>query len=290
MVQCMCARFLPVCSAAIELACLCKFFLTDDCTNFVGNIISFFRSSLAGSRQKRQSAAKSDLDSAVLLVRCLLLSLSLSPVLLGWHYSNCDGMIWHPVTTTLHVYLSWKTDKLLWLPIRKRIKYKVVCMCFSAINGSGPAYLSELLHVYTPSRIQNFFFLTHACWKSSNTNAKLMAFALFLALDPTFGKHDDTTETWLMVNFLILFCSLVFRTPISQISSSNTELSSRLDDCIDKLTIQNCLQTRHWQVNPQKNYYCQLHHASSSVRKRGNNYDKLKPAEGGGGRGGEKLH
>ena len=28
----------------------------------------------------------------------------------------------------------------------------VACMCFSAINGSGPAYLSELLHVYTPSR------------------------------------------------------------------------------------------------------------------------------------------
>ena len=24
-------------------------------------------------------------------------------------------------------------------------------VCFSAINGSGPAYLSELLHVYTPS-------------------------------------------------------------------------------------------------------------------------------------------
>ena len=25
-------------------------------------------------------------------------------------------------------------------------------MCFSAINGSGPAYLSELLYDYTPSR------------------------------------------------------------------------------------------------------------------------------------------
>ena len=25
-------------------------------------------------------------------------------------------------------------------------------MCLSAINGSGLAYLSELLHVYTPSR------------------------------------------------------------------------------------------------------------------------------------------
>ena len=29
----------------------------------------------------------------------------------------------------------------------------IVCsLCFSAINGSGPAYLSELLHVYTPYR------------------------------------------------------------------------------------------------------------------------------------------
>ena len=28
----------------------------------------------------------------------------------------------------------------------------VSCMCFSVMNSSGPAYLSELLHVYTPSR------------------------------------------------------------------------------------------------------------------------------------------
>ena len=45
-----------------------------------------------------------------------------------------------------------KLEKLHWLPISERIKYKVTCMCFSAINGSGPVYLSELLHVYTPSR------------------------------------------------------------------------------------------------------------------------------------------
>ena len=43
-------------------------------------------------------------------------------------------------------------EKLHWLPILERIKSKVACMCFSAMNGSGPAYLSELLHVYTPSR------------------------------------------------------------------------------------------------------------------------------------------
>ena len=42
-------------------------------------------------------------------------------------------------------------EKLHWLPISERIKYKVACMCFSAINGSGLACLSELLHVYTLS-------------------------------------------------------------------------------------------------------------------------------------------
>ena len=51
---------------------------------------------------------------------------------------TCSGFLWsnhmqHPLAS-------------------ERIKYKVVCMCFGAINGSGPAYLSELLHVYTPSR------------------------------------------------------------------------------------------------------------------------------------------
>ena len=36
-------------------------------------------------------------------------------------------------------------EKLHWLPISGRL------LCFSAINGSGPAYLFELLQVYTPS-------------------------------------------------------------------------------------------------------------------------------------------
>ena len=43
-------------------------------------------------------------------------------------------------------------EKLHWLPISERIKYKVACMCSSAISASSPVYLSELLHVYTPSR------------------------------------------------------------------------------------------------------------------------------------------
>ena len=85
-----------------------------------------------------------------------------------------------------HQHSTPLQEKLHWLPISERIKYKVACMCFSAISGSGPAYLSELLHVYT-------LLLTPACWKSNNTNARLMAFAPSLALDPTFGIHSNKT-------------------------------------------------------------------------------------------------
>ena len=56
-----------------------------------------------------------------------------------------DSFSWHPATNTRH--LSWKN--CTGFPFQK---YKVACMCFSAINGSDPAYLSELLHVYIPSR------------------------------------------------------------------------------------------------------------------------------------------
>ena len=56
-------------------------------------------------------------------------------------------------------------EKLHWHPISERIKYKAACMCFSAINGSGLAYLSELLHVYTPSRaLRSRGFRTFSCF------------------------------------------------------------------------------------------------------------------------------
>ena len=51
-----------------------------------------------------------------------------------------------------HYHSTPLLGKLHWLPISERTKYKVTCMCFSAINSPGHAYLSELLHVYAPSR------------------------------------------------------------------------------------------------------------------------------------------
>ena len=79
-------------------------------------------------------------------------------------------------------------------------------MFFSAVSASGLAYLSELQRVYTPSRTlrsssdgcqkKSVVYETecrHACWKSNNTNARLMVFAPSLALDPTSGIHSHKT-------------------------------------------------------------------------------------------------
>ena len=51
-----------------------------------------------------------------------------------------------------HHRLTPLLEKLHWLPISERIKYKITCICFNTISGCGPACFSELLHVYTPFR------------------------------------------------------------------------------------------------------------------------------------------
>ena len=38
-----------------------------------------------------------------------------------------------------------------WLPLVKRILYKLDTICFETLNDSAPDYLTTLLHVYRPS-------------------------------------------------------------------------------------------------------------------------------------------
>ena len=52
-----------------------------------------------------------------------------------------------PALTRVHITPILRD--LHWLPIRARICYKTACLCF---NASTPAYLSDLLHLYSPSR------------------------------------------------------------------------------------------------------------------------------------------
>ena len=63
---------------------------------------------------------------------------------------------------------------------------------FQCYNGSGPAYLSELLHVYTQSRTLRSSSDTRML-KIQQYKHKTVAFAPYLALDPTFGIHSHKT-------------------------------------------------------------------------------------------------
>ena len=64
---------------------------------------------------------------------------------LPWELRSSTGTSSSPRHTPL-------LQKLHWLPISERIKYKAASKCFHAVNGSGPAYFSERLPVYSPSR------------------------------------------------------------------------------------------------------------------------------------------
>ena len=83
--------------------------------------------------------------------------------------------------------------KLHWLPISELFKYKIACMCFHAINGSSPTYLSEILNIYTPSCMLRSS--SDSCMlEIQQYNARLMALALSLTLDPMFGIHSHLTS------------------------------------------------------------------------------------------------
>ena len=42
--------------------------------------------------------------------------------------------------------------ELHWLPVSFRIEYKILLLCYKAVNGLAPQYLAELLSFYVPSR------------------------------------------------------------------------------------------------------------------------------------------
>ena len=50
----------------------------------------------------------------------------------------------HHITPILH--------SLHWLPVSARIQYKTSCLCYNSVSAVAPLYLSQLLHIYTPSR------------------------------------------------------------------------------------------------------------------------------------------
>ena len=42
---------------------------------------------------------------------------------------------------------------LHWLPITRRVEFKIVCIAYKCLNDSAPLYLRELIEPYQPSRV-----------------------------------------------------------------------------------------------------------------------------------------
>jgi hypothetical protein len=49
-------------------------------------------------------------------------------------------------------HISPHLQALHWLPIESRIKYKIACLSFGAFTHTGPAYMTDLIQTYTPTR------------------------------------------------------------------------------------------------------------------------------------------
>jgi len=49
-------------------------------------------------------------------------------------------------------HISPVLSKLHWLPITKRIEFKIITMTYKALNGMAPSYICDLLQVRQPYR------------------------------------------------------------------------------------------------------------------------------------------
>ena len=80
----------------------------------------------------------------------LLAGLPLSLISKLQRVQNCAVRL--VVRASPNVHTTPILAQLHWLPVQARISYKIACLCFSSMNSSTPAYLSDILHLYSPAR------------------------------------------------------------------------------------------------------------------------------------------
>ena len=75
-------------------------------------------------------------------------------------------------------------------------------MCYNAITGSAPSYLSELLHLSALPAL-SALHQTHACSNSNASTAKHMAFAPSHTSLPTYGTISPKTPGTLLLSLFL---------------------------------------------------------------------------------------
>ena len=87
--------------------------------------------------------------------------------------------------TSRSEHISPLLQNLHWLHVNRRTLDKVAALCHSLLSGSGPQYLSDLTHVYTPSRSLHSSSDTHIL---STPNVKLKSYG-----QRSFAYHSPST-------------------------------------------------------------------------------------------------
>ena len=94
---------------------------------------------------------------------------------------------------------KWRAKPYTRPAIMYRWPNKIACMCFNAITGSAPSYLSELLHLYSPFRSLRCSSNTRM-FKLQLFNLKTHGFPLSLTLAPTSGTISPKTPGTLLLS------------------------------------------------------------------------------------------
>ena len=88
-------------------------------------------------------------------------------------------------------------QQLHWLPVSERIN--TTLLAYNGITGSAPSYLSELLHLYSPSR-SLFSSSDTRMLKIQRLNRKTHGFRTFSHFAPTSGTISPKTSGTLLLS------------------------------------------------------------------------------------------
>ena len=77
---------------------------------------------------------------------------------------------WVITLTEKHDHITPILKEQHWLPVRKRVEFKILLLAYKCLHGTAPSYLRELLEEYVPPRTLRSMSKNLLC--KPNTNMK----------------------------------------------------------------------------------------------------------------------
>ena len=111
--------------------------------------------------------------------------------------------------TKKHNHITPVLKELHWLPVRKRIDFKILLLAYKCLHGTAPSYLRELLKEYVPPRTLRLTSKNLLC--EARTNMKTYGNRSFSACAPKlWNQLHDNIRAAVSVAIFTLFKHVVF--------------------------------------------------------------------------------